>query len=235
MDITLQNEVFWVNPEIRAPFRLSEGHPCNLAWILAYKQKSHFKQMLLEVWVNHYRTGILGRVLMTDKEGRKYRDVDLKGCSHLGYVYPSLTKGIPTISLRVFPTKARIGDAARPELIKGVIEIVSNELRLSSFSRHDYATWFVRTLGSQVGRLHKLGYAHGYLTHHNITLDCRLVDFDSVKPVDPKTAADRFSKDKKDALEALSFTFLPVFLQIKDMGELIQIFDESYRKAIRPQ
>lgn len=36
-----------------------------------------------EVSGSHTRSGILGRVIFSDKEGRLYRDIDLKG---IGYV-----------------------------------------------------------------------------------------------------------------------------------------------------
>lgn len=281
-----------------------------MALLLAYKQNGHSQQFPLEVWANHSRTGILGRILMRDQEGIIYRDVDLKGCGHSNRVYPPASKlaegipiiafsqeegiqvapsglgdlnylikerdmtemmlgqglrtyrvlalikifqlfdrggqlittvqarekgiinwsRIPTISVRVFPTKARIGDAFRPGLAEEAIAIVANELKLPRLSRRDYLVWFAHTLGAQVGRLHKLGYSHGYLTYHNITLDGRLVDLDSLKPVDSKSAAERFSNDTKEA--AISLSHLAVMLGfINELGELTQIFKNSYREG----
>jgi len=51
------------------------------------------------------------------------------------------------------------------------------------FSPEEYLTWFTETLGRQTAKIRKLKLFHGYITEHNITLDCRIVDLDSVQTI----------------------------------------------------
>lgn len=52
-----------------------------------------------------------------------------------------------------------------------------------SFSDIDqYLRWLASSIGSNLGRMHQLGITHGYLRAlHNITLDGRIVDLDSME------------------------------------------------------
>ena len=59
---------------------------------------------------------------------------------------------------------------------------VAKELRKKPehFTMEDYLNWFAQTLGKNVGKLHALGYVHDNLGH-NVTLDARLVDFNTLR------------------------------------------------------
>src|SRR3989344_5879239 len=78
--VEVQNEVIWVNKNIEFPFSVEKGGNNRLGMFLTPKsQTEDEKPYHLEVRPRHRRSGILGRVVFKDKEGRLYRDVDLKG------------------------------------------------------------------------------------------------------------------------------------------------------------
>ena len=94
----------------------------------------------------------------------------------------------PVIQMRAFGTKTRLaevdrGDGAPNEQVRSKIldamDLVAIEAK-KRFSAFSYVNWFAKTLGENIGRMHKLGYTHGYLNDLNITLDCRIVDLDSL-------------------------------------------------------
>lgn len=64
-------------------------------------------------------------------------------------------------------------------------KLVSQELGRENnpFSDQEYLDWFAETLGKNVGLMHKNGWFHSNLSHHNITLDCRICDLDMVKDI----------------------------------------------------
>jgi hypothetical protein len=76
----VKNEVIFVNHDIDVPFKLEEGKEANLGLFLTQNQTEGVK---IEKQKTHGRAGILGRVIIGDKEGRNYRDIDMKG---IGYI-----------------------------------------------------------------------------------------------------------------------------------------------------
>ncbi len=110
----------------------------------------------------------------------------------LGYIKYT-TK--PVIEVRAFGTKARIADANNQVLLEDAKHMVAQELEKTpyDFSKEDYIKWFAQTLGKQVAIIHNAGFTHEYLTSHNITLDCRIVDLDSVE----KIKTDKLLNDKQ--------------------------------------
>jgi len=85
------------------------------------------------------------------------------------------------VEVRALGTKSRISDINDTSLLDAKT-MVAQELNKTEkeFSWRDYLTWFSETLGKNVGLMHKNYYSHGYLLNHNITLDCRIIDLDSV-------------------------------------------------------
>jgi len=99
--LEVKNHVLWINPEFpESPFSLEEGASANLARFFTpitekTEEEPRFKVLGrefgkkvstsklethdMEVEIFHSRSAILGRVIFKDKEGRLYRDVDLKG------------------------------------------------------------------------------------------------------------------------------------------------------------
>lgn len=109
----------------------------------------------------------------------------------------------PVIEVRAFGTNARIRDLTDPSwiehskrvglphvpdlltyektsdlLLEDAKKLVAQELGKDSISNDEYLDWFAETLGKNVALIHKQGILHGYLHDQNITLDCRIVDFD---------------------------------------------------------
>lgn len=301
--VKVKNEVYWVNQEIEFPFKLEEGKECDLALMIDFFKKAE-KTYPLETHVSHGRTGILGRVIFRDKQGRLYRDIDLKGIGLKGgppfedpgrtapegladlsdiledkrmaeeflekgirtYRYNAIIKlkeilgkeGLPisieeakkqgliykerepVIGIRDWGTRMRIEDTYQrvyygsPE-VEDAKKLVTQEFGFDSkkFTTKSYLEWFAKTLGTQVGLIHRNGWYHEYLSRHNITLDCRIVDLDSVKklPRDPIKREKRRSDDFNSASWRL-INFLE-FLNKKYLkGILKKLFEESYQKAL---
>ncbi|HEU5005173.1 MAG TPA: hypothetical protein VFT49_03760 [Candidatus Saccharimonadales bacterium] len=112
----------------------------------------------------------------------------------------------PVLELRAFGTRARMRDLLFDSdgegLIKDAISLVAAEIGVEpdEFSPEDYLIWFAKTLGENMRKIHELGYVHGSLHEGNVTLDCRLVDFDGVRSLsggDDDTKAKYFYAESK--------------------------------------
>lgn len=268
--LEVENEVVWVNNNIEFPFNIEKGESNRLGMFLTPKlQKENSKPYHIEAKTGHGRSGILGRIVFKDKEGRLYRDVDLKGIgfssnlfmgirTHMRVVPPEVdfdpsysggkkTMGIldrpfaendikmaekflkagirtyrpvaliklgevvdgdgnkvsvgvaktwglikkgdePVVEVRAFGTRGRIEDTGNEDgniLMEDAKRLVTQELGINpeSFSNKDYLQWFTKTMAVSLARMHDKNWIHGYLTPHNITLDARIVDLDSVETV----------------------------------------------------
>lgn len=101
----------------------------------------------------------------------------------------------PVVEVRAFGTKARIRDLdtngvssrlSHPKVLFGdALGLVCQELN-QDLSLEEYLRWFARCLGQNIGLMHKNGWAHCSLTPHNISLDCRIVDLDTITPLTPE-------------------------------------------------
>ena len=153
----------------------------------------------------HRALAIIKLKELIDPEGNK---ISLKTAAERGYIKTS-TK--PVVEVRAFGVKSRINDVFRSNnkkekvelLLKDAREMVAGELgkKLEGFSVLDYIDWFATTLGEQVAILHRNGYSHGFLTAHNITLDCRIVDLDSLESMEGKDDKEK----RKDISRDLKF------------------------------
>jgi len=257
----VKNKVAFVNEEVITPLELKEGEQSPLGLFAEASLPEKFQKELppdkqrLEVRPEHRRSALLERIIFEDKQGRPYRDIDLKGIGYIiggeikkpGEIYLGTSReglldsdmafydyqlseeflraGIrtnrvlaiidleeliveekkisleearkrhiinkkfqPVIEVRAFATKARISEIPYSKLDRGweikndAIKLVSQELGRGDkpLSDKEYLEWFAKTLGQNVGLLHKNGWYHDYLNPHNITLDCRIVDLDGV-------------------------------------------------------
>ncbi|MEK7573494.1 MAG: hypothetical protein AAB531_03645 [Patescibacteria group bacterium] len=85
------------------------------------------------------------------------------------------------IQIRAFGTRARVTNKDDTLLFEDARKMVSQELGMKRpMSNKEYIRWFAKTLGRNVGLMHENGWTHRYLSDHNVTLDCRIVDLDSV-------------------------------------------------------
>jgi hypothetical protein len=127
----------------------------------------------------------------------------------------------PVIEARAFGTKARIGeirtrDDASPRmrkrsglLLEDAQVLVAQELGKSTeeFGREEYLEWIADTLGHNLALIHNDGWWCQYLgMGHNVTLDGRFTDFDSLEKVEDEDPGSRevlFGKDLVDLHLAL--------------------------------
>ncbi len=336
----VKNIVIYVNPEFYIPFKLEEGKesPLGLFAKSAIKRRKpkvyHKNRIPFELWAsNHSRSSLLGRIIITDKQGNLYRDIDLKGngyteesyvsdkdnwskiiirrlrddrglarkdwalhdanlseefhrlgirthrvlaiiklkqvilqeskeTSLVGRLLPvrqareegTIAKNIiPVIQVRAFATKFRVKDlsydyaseAEKKTFLSDARRIVSQELgrERNPLSYQEYIEWFAKTLGRNVGLMHKNGWYHNYLSDHNVTLDCRIVDLDSVKVLRYESWRQREFEKAKGLLSNL-FRLVSPFLSRKEEfnhkreesvreleSKLPNLFEESYNSV----
>ncbi len=321
----VKNKVLKVNNDVCFPLKLEEGEssPLGLFAEAAFSEKPTELpkgKQALEVWPEHKRSAILGRVIFGDKEGRIYRDIDLKGIGHVGNCYIGTRKrkatvsfpgikwdntgeryglldrdialfdyqmselflqaGIrthrvlaiidlaeliiggrklslreavkeiiidkdfhPVIEARAFGVKTRIEDIEDIELcdkpsneqklllFKDAKKMVGQELgRKEPFSDEEYLEWFAKTLGRNVGLMHKNGWVHNFLSRHNITLDCRIVDLDSIESIESPTQGSAIN-DISDAQEAMLSLAESIGL-IEKKDKYKKIFTENYNAVL---
>ncbi|MEK7200820.1 MAG: hypothetical protein AAB672_01675 [Patescibacteria group bacterium] len=93
----VNNKVEYVNTHIQAPFELSEGTQTDLGIFLSPVPKQSEPTYGIEKQKYHGRAGLLGRVIIQDDEGRKYRDIDAKGVGYLSQKHIFEFSGTPGI------------------------------------------------------------------------------------------------------------------------------------------
>lgn len=318
----VKNKVLKVNSgfEGTLPFKLEEGKPSPLGLFAEANFKEKPRELpedkqALETWQRHQRSALLARVIIRDRDGRLYRDVDLKGGGYIEYgkvvriggsygggkgglldinsafldwqmSEKFLRVGIrthrvlavidlkelivegkkvtvekarkmggifseheekfqPVIAVRAFGTKTRIGDLYGSSINKeeakllqeDAKKLVSQEIGLKKILSDDaYLEWFAKTLGHNLGLMHRKGWLHGYISKHNITLDCRIVDLDSINNVtkNKKDTEKRLKEiaDARKVLTLLSNTFEESALRWPDYCNL---FYQSYDAAFSLQ
>ena len=131
----------------------------------------------------------------------------------------------PVLLLRAYGVRSRLIDVQEPDflsqselqikkrnriLIDDAKAVLSAELRTRApLSDTEYFDWFLKTHAENVGQLHKLGYYHHWLTAHNITLDCRMLDFDDTKKLETEEERRKEYENMKD-----NCTFLAAMLEV---------------------
>ncbi|MDP3763433.1 MAG: hypothetical protein Q8Q92_02125, partial [bacterium] len=145
----------------------------------------------------------------------------------------------PVISVRAFGTKARMLDIYSTQrryaqfLLQDAQKLVSEETSNPALrSPEKYLEWFARTLGTNVGLMHRINVVHNLLTRHNITLDCRIVDLDSLSAFNSEGR----NEDLGFALESLQrfafdVTSLDPETTLGNTEELVAIFRKSYKES----
>lgn len=155
----------------------------------------------------------------------KGKKLSLKEAVEIGIIDDDF---FPTIEVRAFTTKLRIDDAhtsgseERQLLIEDAKKLVSQELgRQKTLSNKEYSEWFVKTLGCNVGMMHKNGWLHNYIGAHNITLDCRIVDLDGVSEL----------RNNKQRLEDIKTSWNATGL----LAAMLESVDDSKLKDLKRQ
>lgn len=152
----------------------------------------------------------------------------------------------PVIEVRAFGTKARIRDFTegfRDEIKKLLLEdakkMVSQEIGEDLSNDRDYLEWFANTLGQNVGLMHKNGWCHGRLGPHeswrgahNITLDCRITDFDTVRKI--KFFEKKYLDSEKEQAISSCMRFAHELGIFEDVG-MRKKFEEGYNAVFPPK
>ena len=122
--VEVDNRVIFVNSEIESPFKIEEGMSTELGVFFTPDPKNE-KIKKIEVVKDHGRSGILGRVIFKDKQGRLYRDVDLKG---IGYIFGEINEDNALEKMVVRPIQRIKGMQTR-----GIADMsyVQNDLEMS--------------------------------------------------------------------------------------------------------
>lgn len=311
----VDNEALWVNPNFpHLPFDLEVGRPSSLG-LFAYgfygSQKEPMqKELYGEYWPGHFRSGLLGRVFISDKDGQIYRDIDLKGIGSFSYymeglglkrregyeglfdsenafhgaqmaeklhaagIRTSRTLGIiklkeiifngdkididrfkrgekireefePVVEARAFATKLRIMNIGnyfinsdqKQIMFEDAKKIVEQETGFTFETNEQYLLWFAMTLGQNVALMHNIGLYHNYLSTHNITLDCRIVDTDSVGEIDNQDQVQHDFDEASRSLNSLGqhhygFGHYDYIANISPLGSLFSAYYFSTRRDV---
>jgi len=62
--------------------------------------------------------------------------------------------------------------------------LVAEERGLANVSVPDYIDWFIDSYGRNLGLMHAAGLVHSFMHPGNITLDCRILDLDSMQKLE---------------------------------------------------
>lgn len=182
------------------------------------------------------------------------RRISTKKAVEKGIIQEDVT---PVLFIRAFGVKSRLFDVAEPtssgwiqkpadesrKLIDDAKGFVAKELHVKELSDLDYLTWFSGTLGKQLAILHRTGYFSTGLDASNTTLDCRVVDLDTINemPSDQEAKETNRVANTNRALDILTKVLLPVVVQIGRVeqgeeesqineGKIKKIFLDSYNK-----
>jgi hypothetical protein len=191
-------------------------------------------EKFIEVGIRTYRVAAIIELKEVIHKGKK---ITVDEAKELGIINQDFQ---PVIEIRCFGTKARILDTLpqrglpkeyREMLIYDAIDLVSKELR-RPISLEEYLFWFAETLGRNIGLMHKNGWVHNNLRGlHNIALDCRIVDLDTVEEV--HNLEPLKNKDKLDGLYCLKVLTEAVKPESDSNLEetLEKKFSEAYERA----
>ncbi|OGL90621.1 hypothetical protein A3J36_01585 [Candidatus Uhrbacteria bacterium RIFCSPLOWO2_02_FULL_54_37] len=156
----------------------------------------------------------------------------------------------PVASVRAFGVNARVNEGGDLKKLnyayQDARQMVAQELGKppEEFGWHKYAQWFAETLGKNIGRMLKLGYTHGNLlpadsAPYNVTLDCRIVDKDTVKHYDDAIPEIQIDFDKISAHVIIN-TLCQQLNTITDMKEgefeywsLYKVFNDAYDEELK--
>lgn len=193
---------FYTKVRVVGPGGLKEGTRERLGLLHEQDAGNDYltSERFLDVGIRTHRVMALMALEEVDYEGEKISVLEARKRDLLDDAY------CPVIAVRAFGTRARVcdldTDIYKQTVIQDAITLVSQELGVEEIlTGREYLMWFARTLGKNVGLMHKHDWRHNYLNQHNVTLDCRIVDHDGV------TESRDWNKGFKDlngASEALS-------------------------------
>jgi len=230
----------------------AQGEPRNAQGLMDYElalRDQKYSEKFLKAGIRTHRIiAITELEEIIDEHGKK---ISIEEARKKGIISEEMQ---PVIEVRTFGTKERIdylgaGAASGKKVLLDAKAMVAQELGVEpeQFSFDDYLEWFAKTLGTEVARIRKLKLHHNYLTQHNITLDCRIVDLDSVIPVkeriseppyDHSTTEELYGYDLDAARVSLN-TFLRRFDSIYEnltpefAKKIYNIYETAYQEELK--
>lgn len=171
----------------------------------------------IEWGIRTYRIiGIIELKEIIDSQGNKMSVSDARNRRIL---FPDTE---PVITVRAYGTRSRISETKSVDPKEAFKKFEDARLMVCQETGNDpeefgwleYAQWFMENMGRSIGKMHGHKMVHGFLTDHNVTLDARLIDLDSVVP-------------EKDAPEIRTRS-----KDIKDIGQTLGIFIDSMQEGL---
>jgi hypothetical protein len=156
----------------------------------------------------------------------------------------------PVLTVRAFGVKTRVNEQTDQSkkffFLDDARRFVAFELNknIDEFSFKDYMEWFAKTLGKNIGLMHSNGWAHGnlyiYSTPSNVTLDCRIVDLDTVldRTSEPLLFIEYSRRDLEGAKMIIRQLYedLEPYLQPKiDLSFLHNLFMNTYKQMYQKE
>lgn len=167
------------NPKGKNSLRVYQVRPRseNDSWGIWRKDKAEREIKITEDLIsNGVRTYRIAAVIELKEIALPYGEViPIEQAINIGMINP---EEIPVIGLRIYRNRERIrhSDINPANILNKAKTIIEKELdRILSWE--DYLTWFAQTLGENLAKMHQCGYWHGWVSPHNVTLACEIVDF----------------------------------------------------------
>lgn len=189
-------------------------------------------EQLYALGVRTHRTvGIVGLKKLLTLEGVKsVETLKKKGSLPAGFT--------PVVQVRAFGTDLRVSDL-RDASSEQKTEFLQTALKMLEFEFgkkmeiEEYLMWFARTLAKNMGLLHKSSIRHGSINPHNVTLDCRIVDHDSMVTDFPSSVPGFFDETfggsiGRSAKEVMYHFFMWMDIPEETSAPIMRVFKEEY-------
>lgn len=157
-----------------------------------------------------------------------------------------ISKGIePILIVRGFGTRNRVEDLLKAydneKLINDAIDVLSIETGNSKkLTQNEYAEWFAKNLGRQIGLMDKLKFLHYALSSHQVTLDGRIVDFAGSQYIKKDASLEEQIAQYASGLEVLKVFSNSIVIGLSSenarenkIKKLEELYKESFQKTIK--
>ncbi|KKR61270.1 hypothetical protein A2643_02395 [Candidatus Nomurabacteria bacterium RIFCSPHIGHO2_01_FULL_39_220] len=200
---TSQDKIFYTVGDIKIDSRNVEKSMGLLNSKDAYRDKE-FTEILQKYGIRTHRVIAIIGLEEVVYQGKRISITEAKAKKIMA------EKAEPVLEIRAFGTHARLTDISIDNLstekhfrekaelfIEDARLLVAKELGedLSTFDRVKYFKWLARTVGKNLGLLHKHRYFINLREGHNITLDGCLVDFECTRQVRPESLSELDADD----------------------------------------
>lgn len=154
---------------------------------------------------------------------------------------------VPVVTMRAFGVRSRMSEIANQEEEKAGLKLEDarlfvaqeNGLNTEGFGYDEYSKWMAKTIAVDVARIHGNGWVHGFLTDHNITLDGRIIDLDSVVKIKEAEGTPRTVGHDLDDTRRYLTQFFGDINKLKsddkpdiNEGEMMSLFESEYKNEL---